>query len=185
MHLVPLFTLVATVLAGSRTSAPSGALVVGSGQKYTTIQAAVNALKSTSSEQSIFIEPGTYSEQVSIPSLSGPLAIYGYTTNTGSWSNNQVTITAKKALANSANDDATGTLRVETSNFKLYNVNVVNSYGSGSQALAVSANKGNQGYYGCSFKGYQDTLLAETGTQLYASTYIGKPEHSCAQHAID
>lgn len=80
---------------------------------------------------------------------------------------------------------------METQNFKMYNINVVNSYGSGSQALAVSANNGvsrhldafptlnadmwdfqNQGYYACSFKGYQDTLLAEKGYQLYAKCYI-------------
>ena len=30
----------------------------------------------------------------------------------------------------------------------------------------------NQGYYGCGFYGYQDTVLAETGAQLYARCYI-------------
>lgn len=29
-----------------------------------------------------------------------------------------------------------------------------------------------QGYYGCSLTGYQDTLLANEGTQIYAKTYI-------------
>ena len=29
-----------------------------------------------------------------------------------------------------------------------------------------------QGYYGCGFYGYQDTVLAETGAQLYAKCYI-------------
>lgn len=29
-----------------------------------------------------------------------------------------------------------------------------------------------QGYYACSFTGYQDTILAETGAQLYAGCYI-------------
>lgn len=126
---------------GARTSPPAGALVVGKGG-YTTIQAAVNALKSTSSAQSIFINPGTYKEQVTINRLAGPLTIYGYTNDVGSYSANQVTITAAGNLAHASSDDATATLRVETQNFKLYNVNVVNSYGQGSQALAVSANAG-------------------------------------------
>ena len=30
----------------------------------------------------------------------------------------------------------------------------------------------NQGYYGCQFTGFQDTVLAETGRQVYAKTYI-------------
>ncbi|KAM0460083.1 hypothetical protein ACHAO4_002213 [Trichoderma viride] len=165
------FSFTAKALAASRTTPPAGALVVGSGH-YATIQAAVNALKSTSAEQIIFINPGTYNEQVTINKLTGPLTIYGYTQNTASYSSNVVTITAAHSLANEASDDATGTLRVETTNFKLYNVNVVNSYGSGSQALALSANNGNQGYYACSFKGFQDTVLAETGAQLFSACYI-------------
>jgi pectinesterase len=52
------------------------------------------------------------------------------------------------------------------------NVNVKNTYGQGSQALALSANAAQQGYYGCGFYGFQDTVLAETGVQLYAKSYI-------------
>ncbi|KAK5132919.1 hypothetical protein LTR08_008365 [Meristemomyces frigidus] len=163
-------------LATSRTSAPSGALVVGSSGKYSTIQKAVNALSSTStSAQSIFIEAGTYNEQVTISSLKGALTIYGYTADTSSYAGNKVTITAAHALANEATDDATGTLRVETKNFKMYNVNVKNTYGSAAssgQALALSANAGNQGYFGCGFYGFQDTILAETGAQVYGRCYI-------------
>lgn len=84
------------------------------------ISKAVAALSASSTrEQSIFIEPGTYSEQVYIPKLKGPLTIYGYTKDTTSYASNQVIITAGKALANSANDDATATLRVWTTNFKM------------------------------------------------------------------
>jgi pectinesterase len=79
-----------------------------------------------------------------ISSLSGPLVIYGYTENTASYADNQVTITASHALADESTDDETGTLRVETSaGFKMYNVDVKNTYGESSsdgQALALSAN---------------------------------------------
>ncbi|SMQ46421.1 unnamed protein product [Zymoseptoria tritici ST99CH_3D7] len=165
---------VGLVLAAGRTSPPEGALVVaadGSG-KYKTIQDAVNALSSSSSEQSIFIKPGTYKEQVYVKQLNGPLVIYGHTSDTSSYAGNQVVITGSKSQKTEANNDATATLRVWTSNFKLYNVNVVNTFGKGSQALALSANAGDQGYYGCSFKGFQDTVLAQTGAQLYAKSYI-------------
>ena len=109
-------------LAASRTSAPSGALVVGSTGKYSTIQKAVNALSTSStSAQSIFIQAGTYSEQVTVPALKGLLTIYGYTADTSGYAGNKVTITAAHALANEASDDATGTLRVETKvGFKMY-----------------------------------------------------------------
>lgn len=64
------------------------------------------------------------------------------------------------------------------------NVNVKNSYGQGSQALALSANSGQQGYYACGFYGYQDTILAQNGAQLYARSYIeGATDFIFGQHA--
>ncbi|KXS94463.1 hypothetical protein AC578_4500 [Pseudocercospora eumusae] len=168
--LAPFLGIAAAV---SRTTAPSGALVVGGDGEYSTIQGAVDALsKSSSEEQIIFIQPGTYREQVFIDSLSGPLTIYGSTSDTSSYASNKVIITAGESQETQSNNDLTATLRVHTSNFKLYNVNVVNSHGEGSQALALSAYAENQGYYACSFTGYQDTILAEIGAQVYASCYI-------------
>lgn len=69
---------------------------------------------------------------------------------------------------------------------------MVNSYGlvgTQSQALALSAygerqgalcpdgvghlaNVSVTGFYGCSFTGYQDTVLTDTGTQIFAQSYI-------------
>lgn len=141
MYLIPAAILyAASVLAESRTSAPSGALEVGGSGSYSTIQDAVDALDtSTSSEQSIFINPGTYSEQVYIQALSGPLSIYGYTSDVDSYSSNEVVISASGSQADGSDDDETATLRIWTTNVKVYNLNVENTYGEGSQALALSA----------------------------------------------
>jgi pectinesterase len=57
-------------------------------------------------------------------------------------------------------------------NTKFYNIDIKNSYGKGSQAIALSAYGTKQGYYGVGLYGYQDTLLAETGAQIYANCYI-------------
>lgn len=183
-----LLSLVSFTLAASRTSPPSGCLVVStsaaSGQ-YSSIQSAVNALSTTStSAQCIFIYSGTYSEQVLVPARSAQLTIYGYTTDTTSYSSNAVTITANKAVADGLSDDETGTLRVKADKFKMYNVNVVNSYGQGSQAIALSAYS-NSGFYGCQFTGYQDTLLSQTGNQFYAKCMIeGATDFIFGQHAV-
>lgn len=164
---------VASALATSRTSAPSGCISVAkSGGSYSTIQAAVNSLSTTSTAaQCIFVSAGTYSEQVLVPARSAQLTIYGYTTDTSSYADNVVTITSSLAAASGLSDDETGTLRVKATNFKLYNINVNNGYGSGSQAIALSA-YASSGYYGCAFTGFQDTLLAETGYQVYANCLI-------------
>jgi len=133
-------SLVSLVVATSRTNAPPGALTVGKAQQYTTISQAVAALSNTTtSEQVIFIHPGTYAEQVYIPKLSGPLTVLGYTKDDKTYGKNQVTITSSESQKTQPNNDLTATLRVWTSDFKLYNVNVRNEFGEGSQAVAVSA----------------------------------------------
>ncbi|KAJ6494569.1 carbohydrate esterase family 8 protein [Mycena sanguinolenta] len=171
----------------SRTTPPAGAIVVRqtgatSGQ-FTTIQAAVNSLPNDSSSRSIFIFPGSYKEQVFI-TRTGPLTIYGSTTDTTSYTSNSVTITFSDSAAQAGSDDPSGTLRVHKDNFAMYNVNVRNTFGVGSQALALSAYGTNQGYYGCAFYGYQDTLLAEIGNQFYGVCYIeGAVDFIWGQHA--
>lgn len=159
--------LAAQALATARTSAPSGCSTVAkSGGDYTTVQAAVDAAKEGGC---IFIKSGTYSEQVYV--VTDSLTIYGYTSDTSTYSGNAVTITASKSQDDGLDDDGTGTLRVHATDFKLYNVNVKNGRGQGSQAIALSA-YGNGGYYGCSFEGYQDTILTEQGDQLYSQCQI-------------
>jgi len=179
-------TALSDATGSSRTTAPSGALVVAkSGGKYSKIQDAVDALSTSStSPQSIFIEAGVYDEQVYIPSRKASLSIYGYTKDTSSYEGNQVNITYGLGLNSVSTDDETATVRAWSSNFKMYNVNLINTRGQGSQALAVSASAGDQGYYACQFHGYQDTILAETGSQLYArSLIVGSTDFIFGQHA--
>ncbi|KAI3324213.1 carbohydrate esterase family 8 protein [Xylariaceae sp. AK1471] len=166
-------TLISVVLAESRTSPPAGCLTVAkSGGQYSTIQSAVNSLSTSStSAQCIFISPGTYAEQVLVSARSAQLTFYGYTQDTSSYAGNQVTITSSLSQANGLSNDETGTLRVKAAGFKMYNINVNNGYGQGSQAVALSA-YANSGYYGCAFTGFQDTLLANVGYQLYSKCLI-------------
>ncbi|KAK4125819.1 carbohydrate esterase family 8 protein [Parathielavia appendiculata] len=157
----------------ARTSPPAGCLAVGSSAKYPTVQSAVNALSNTTTAaQCIFIYKGTYQEQVYIPQLQSTLTIYGETKDTSKFSANTVTITQGKSQDDSPNNDATATLRAHTTDLNVYNINLVNTRGQGSQALALSAQKDRQGYYACQFKGYQDTILANAGVQVYAKSYI-------------
>lgn len=164
--------LVSQVLAESRTTAPSGCITVGSNGTYGTVQSAVDSLSTTSTAaQCVFIEPGTYNEQVLVSSRNAALTFYGYTTNTESYESNVVTIADNLAAASGLSDDETGTLRIKATNFKMYNVNVANTYGEGSQAIALSA-YATSGYYACQFTGFQDTVLAQQGYQLYVGCLI-------------
>ncbi|KAB8279645.1 putative pectinesterase precursor [Aspergillus flavus] len=177
----------ATALAASRMTAPAGAIVVAkSGGDYDTLSAAVNALSTTeTATQTIFIEEGTYDEQVYIPSLAGKLIIYGQTEDDTTYTGNLVNITHNIKLADVANDDETATVRNHSPNSSIYNLNIINTCGQVChQALAVSAYGNGQGYYGCQFTGYQDTLLAQSGNQVYAHNLIeGAVDFIFGQHA--
>lgn len=135
--------------------------------------------------QSIFILAGTYTEQVIIPSRAAALTIYGYTTDTTSYTSNVVNIVHSSSLLSGApNDEATGTVQNSAANTKFYNVNIKNTYGKGSQAIALAAYGTQQGYYGVGLYGYQDTLLAQIGNQVYAKCYIeGAVDFIFGQHA--
>lgn len=162
-----------TALAASRTAAPAGCITVAkSGGNYASIQSAVDSLSTSSSgSQCIFVGPGTYQEQVLVPSRNAQLNIYGSTSDDTSYGSNTVVITAGRSQADGLSNDETATLRVKAKGFRLYNVDVVNSYGQGSQAVALSAAV-DSGYYGSSFIGFQDTVLSNEGNQVYVRCMI-------------
>jgi hypothetical protein len=72
------FPLIQYALAASRTTPPSGAIVVRKGTtssgEFATLTAALKSLPNDSSSRSIFIFPGTYAEQIDI-TRSGPLTV--------------------------------------------------------------------------------------------------------------
>ncbi|CAD6444090.1 3b27caf0-7f82-4213-aab3-fd6210d8b3e8 [Sclerotinia trifoliorum] len=190
--LIPILSLAAALLGGvsaapvlearaaARTSAPSGAVVVdktgATPGSYTTFQQGVDALSTTTTaNQYLFIHPGVYTEQVYVPALQSNLTIQGYTEDATTYAGNQVTLTYNLALINTTNDDLTATLRQWNKNTKVYNLIIKNTFGhinSNGQNLAISAHTKNQGYYATQFIGYQDTILANTGTQLYAKCLV-------------
>jgi len=128
-------------------------------------------LPNDKTSRSIFIFPGTYTEQVYV-TRTGPLTIYGYTNDTNSYEANEVTLQAGIPASTAGSDDASGTLRIHKDNFSMYNVNVKNTFGIGSQAIAISQYGNRVGLYACGFYGYQDTLYANEGAQVYLKGYI-------------
>ncbi|KAF8319973.1 carbohydrate esterase family 8 protein [Clavulina sp. PMI_390] len=165
-HLATLITSAASALAAS--SPPSGAITIGSGGKYSTISA---ALADTSSN-TYFIYAGSYHEQVYINRAG--VKIYGQTSNALTYSSNTVTIWNSLNSTVAGSDDASGTVRVGSSgtSVSLYNLNIVNTFGKGSQAISLSV-RGNQfGGYGLNVTGYQDTLYVISGNQFYSESLI-------------
>lgn len=191
---VALTSLFASLVLAT-TKPPSGALVVGPAAKYKTVQAAVTA---ASSGATIFIEAGIYKEQVYIASDKTNLKIIGYSTDGSSYKANRVTITQGLAQDSNAtmigpngailpklNNDGTGTLRAYGDGLKMYNVNLVNSRGKGSQALALSAWGNELGFYACQFIGFQDTIMSQKGKHFIGNSLIvGATDYLFGQYGV-
>ncbi|KAI1265639.1 carbohydrate esterase family 8 protein [Xylariaceae sp. FL1019] len=148
-----------TALAVSRTSPPDGCLhVATSGGDYTTVQAAIDALDTSSSDdQCVFVDEGTYTEQVYIADRAAQLTIYGYTTDSTSYNDNGATLTYNLPASTAGSNDASGTLRVWAENVKVYNLNVVNSCFQDT----LLANEGSQWYEGCEITGATDFIFGQ------------------------
>lgn len=139
-------------------------------------------LPNTTEEHTIFVFPGVYQEQVLIPKLAGPLVLQGYTCNTAAYAENQVTIThtmAQKDLRleiENGRNDLVSTMRLKSSSgVKMYNIKAANptvKIKELGQAVAVYVDAPNYGFYACNFSGYQDTVCAHKGRELYARSYI-------------
>ncbi|EEY58368.1 pectinesterase, putative [Phytophthora infestans T30-4] len=166
----------------ARTTPPPGAIVIDATGAYSgsfkTVSEGVANLPKTAVQQILFLMPGTYEEQVTIPKLKGNLVVQGYTCDTTSYSSNQVTIThamaQKDVPANitKSRNDYTTTLLIKASNVKVYNLNVANTAGDVGQAIAMKVDGANNGVYACNLTGYQDTLYANKGPELFAKSYI-------------
>ncbi|PGH06937.1 hypothetical protein AJ79_06410 [Helicocarpus griseus UAMH5409] len=158
-----------------RTTSPEGCLIVrgsdtGSGE-YSKPSEALEALGSGTEEACIFIYSGTYDDYFRIE-YGGPLTFYGYTTNVESPADNTVTIQRRKSSSEAGDLDSSSVASIRSANFKAYNINFHNTWGKGTQAVAVTARGEQQGYYACGFYGYQDTLYAHSGKQYYSNCYI-------------
>ncbi|KIL86674.1 hypothetical protein FAVG1_09930 [Fusarium avenaceum] len=173
------------------TTPPKNAVLVSVGGEksgsYSSLTSALKSLPKDSTPQVIFIYPGSYEEQVPSINRPGPVTIIGYTESEPgkTYTTNQVTITQAKGLsvagtipAGRSNAD-TATIATASSKIAIYNVKFINTDNLDGATpsyvtLAASVYGDKIGFYGCSFDGWQDTLLtgATTGYQYYESCMI-------------
>ncbi|KAM0275707.1 hypothetical protein ACHAQH_007506 [Verticillium albo-atrum] len=195
---VPVPTVPVVTRPTSGTEPPAGAVLVAPGgiisrradgstsAVFSSLTAALASLPADWSSQIIFIYPGTYTEQVPTINRPGSVMVIGYTSDAPGkgYKNNQVTITQARGLSVSPppaghSNSETATIATASSKISWYNINLVNTENldgatASYVALAASVYGDKIGFYGCSFVGWQDTLLtgATAGNQYYESCYI-------------
>jgi len=146
----------------------------GSGN-YTTVQDAINAAPAgRATPYTIFIKNGRYKEKVSVPSgkpfiqLIGE-SVGGTVLTYDDYAGKYTSCSATLGTQNSAG------FSVNASDFTAVNISFENSYGDGSQAVAVLVNADRAVFKNCRFLGNQDTLyLKGSGTPrcYFKSCYI-------------
>ena len=111
------------------------------------------------------IRPGVYRERVKIPQNRPNLTLQG--------SDPATTLITSRMSA----QDAGGTFfspiaEVDGGAFEAVNISFENSYGAGSQAIALSIHSDRAVFRNCRFLGWQDTLYAAMGRQYYRDCLI-------------
>lgn len=163
------------------TPTPSATLVVSQNAtacQYNNISAAIAALPNDSKPYTIYIEPGVYNEQISI-TRNGKVTLMGATSFKNDYSQNQVKVQFSSGRSTSAGqDEQTPIINAKKTNdnsgLALYNIDFINSYPQTANTAALAADfyGNNMAAYGCSFIGFQDTLLANKGIQVFSNCYV-------------
>ncbi|CAD0092854.1 unnamed protein product [Aureobasidium mustum] len=163
------------------TPTPSATLVVSQNAtacQYNNISAAIAALPNDSKPYTIYIDPGVYDEQIGI-TRNGKVTLIGATSFKNDYSQNQVKVQFSSGRStNLGQNEQTPVINSKKTNdnsgLALYNIDFVNSYPQTANTAALAADfyGNNMAAYGCSFIGFQDTLLANKGTQVFSNCYV-------------
>ncbi|HEY5284355.1 MAG TPA: pectinesterase family protein, partial [Polyangia bacterium] len=136
----------------------------GSGQ-FTTVQAAVNSIASGSSTHTrIDIKAGTYTEKLTIASRTN-LCMVGESATT-------TILSFGDSNASAGGTAVSASVTISANDFSAANLTFQNSFGSGSQAVALRTTGQRQQFLNCRFVGYQDTLYTHSGTQYFRNCYV-------------
>lgn len=143
----------------------------GTGQ-YKTVQAALNTLSnSNTTPTQIRIKPGTYREKLTI---TKPFVTFcgesGKTTSTILTFNDGASTLKADGTTVGTSGSASVTLRAN--DVSMENITIENSFGLGSQAVALLAQGQRLQFRNCRLLGNQDTLYAHSGTQYYRNCHI-------------
>ena len=140
----------------------------GSGD-FPTIQRAVDhALDNAPADRgrlTIEIRPGTYKERVIIPPNMPMVSFVGQDAKS-------TVITAAMSAKEAGGTFLSATVTVYSDGFEAENITFENTFGPGSQAVALTLYSDRAVLRRCRFLGWQDTLYAAAGRQYYVDSYI-------------
>ncbi|KAJ4124264.1 hypothetical protein NW768_009623 [Fusarium equiseti] len=167
-------TTSASVVGYTLTVAPSP-----TGDQFKTVASALAAIPDDGEDYTVFIKAGSYNEQLNLNRGRGHVTLRGETSFENDFTQNEVLIWFKLGYSTGASrNEETPVLfwktTTATAGLSLYNLNFTNTYPQTRDTAALAADFFGLGMaaYGCSFEGFQDTLLVNQGVQVFSNSYI-------------
>jgi pectinesterase len=137
---------------------------------YPTVQNAVDhafdrVLSPTKARLIVEIRPGIYHERVRVPRDRPRVTFLGQDPQS-------TVITFGMGAKDAGGTFFSATVDINADEFEAQNITFENSYGTGTQAVAISVHSDRAVFRNCRFLGMQDTLYAASGRQYYVDSYI-------------
>jgi PelA/Pel-15E family pectate lyase len=161
-----IFAFVA-IAAASRTvvCCPLTVAADGSGDARS-VQEAVDKVPADNKKRCVIrIKPGIYNEQVRVPVNKPYISFVGELAE-------KTLLTFKISNKEAGSTSAAYATYIGGHDFQAENITFENSFGTGSQAVAVLVEADRAVFKNCRFLGWQDTLYAKNGRQYYKDSYI-------------
>lgn len=131
-----------------------------------TIQDAIDKVPIGSKTRcTIRIRPGIYKEQIRVPANKPYISFLGEKAET-------TLLTFNLSNKEAGSTSASYATYIGGHDFYAENITFENSFGTGSQAVAVLVEADRAVFNKCRFLGWQDTLYAKNGRQYYVDSYI-------------
>lgn len=155
------------IAAGSRSAAgcPLTVAADGSGNARS-VQEAVDKVPAGNKTRCLIrIKPGVYNEQIKVPANKPFVSFVGESTE-------ETLLTFKLSNKEAGSTSAAYATYIGGHDFHAQNITFENSFGVGSQAVAVLVEADRAVFKNCRFLGWQDTLYAKNGRQYYRNSYV-------------
>ena len=163
--LIPLCFL-CLLVANGRASAKEIVVAADGSGDFRTVQQAVDHVPDNSSQRIVIhIKAGVYREQIRVSSGKRYVTFRGDDPR-------KTILTYRISALEAGNTRLAFSTFVNADEFRAENITFENSFGTGSQAVALFVDADRAEFRNCRFLGWQDTLFVNGGRQLFKDCYI-------------
>lgn len=162
---IALLTLLLSVAAAAQTRKHIVVAADGSGD-FKSIQQAVDHVPDNNTRRVVIqIKPGRYEEQIRVPATKRFITFRGEDAS-------KTVITYKLSAQQAGNTRLAFTVFVNADDFRAENITFENTFGTGSQAVALFVDAERAEFHNCRFLAWQDTLFVNGSRHYFKDCYI-------------